>query len=176
VIVVDVGCAGHGGDESIPDLLDLFRPDVLYGFDPALEEESDTIFDFGGRVVLSQEVAWTFYGRVGFVVAGLGGHVEPGAQRFDCIDLAEFILGLPDPAIVLKMDAEGAEYVLLPHLVAEGADLKLQQALIEWHCELCGIGGNGRHLEGCKVDRDWWLERREKVESAMRCEMGEWNR
>jgi hypothetical protein len=47
---------------------------------------------------------------------------------------------------------------------------------VEWHCEVCGLGGNGRHRDGCEADRDWWFERREQLEQLMSCELGTWDR
>lgn len=174
MIVVDVGSATHGGDTSIPHLVREFKPDFLYGFDPAEPDDSYSLD--GTLVTLRQAAAWTYDGTIGFQVAGLGGHVQERHKiTFPCVDLAAFILSLPEDDIVLKMDAEGAEYVVLPHLVANDADLRLKIALLEWHCEMCGLGGNGRHRERCRMDRDKWIARRESVESAMRCETAEWN-
>lgn len=174
-VVIDIGCAKWGGDESIPHLVREYRPEFLYGFDPAAEASMGT---FGNTIVhVLARAAWIYDGNIGFKVAGLGGHVEAGATSYPCFDLARFINNFDrerDP-LILKMDAEGAEYVLLPHLREHDADLRLKLAIIEWHCEHCGLGGNGRHRENCKADRDWWQERRESVESQMRCEMAEWN-
>lgn len=175
MIVIDVGCAKHGSDESIPHLVHEYQPEFLYGFDPAAEAR---MFSMGKTMIhVLQRAAWTYEGHIGFKVAGLGGHVEAGATSFPCFDLARFILRLvPEKEpIILKMDAEGAEYVLLPHLCEHDADLRLKLAIVEFHCEFCGLGGNGRHREGCTVDRDWWIKRRESVEGAMRCEVAEWN-
>jgi hypothetical protein len=96
---------------------------------------------------------------------------------FDCFDLANFIAELDISAhqIILKMDAEGAEYTLLPHLAERGVDVRLKLAIVEWHCEECGLGGNGRHRENCTADKQWWTERRNGIEDLMRCEMAEWN-
>jgi hypothetical protein len=176
MIVIDVGCATHGSDSSIPHLIEEFSPRILYGFDPALAENTPVTTEGSTRVVLARSAAWTYDGEIGFHVNGLGGHVVRGGKAFPCVDLAAFILSMPEgEEIVLKMDAEGAEYVLLPHLVEHDADLRLKLAWIEWHCEECKLGGNGRHREGCATDRDWWFERREKAESALRCETTEWN-
>jgi hypothetical protein len=174
MIVIDVGSATYGGDESVPYLVETYKPRVLYGFDPA--EESQDFFIGDTTVCLRQWVAWTKDGRMGFRVAGLGGHVDLAAPPCQSVDLAQFIFGLGDEEIVLKMDAEGAEYVVLPHLVANDADLRLKLALVEWHCETCGLGGNGRHREGCKMDVEWWEERRRGVEGILRCPVEEWNR
>lgn len=177
MIVIDVGCQTYGGDESVNYLLRTYNPSELFGFDPALDEDSDTVACRGCRVLLRKAAAWTYDGTIGFSVAGLGGAVnnaEPATTV--AVDLARFIRGLTYDKVILKMDAEGAEYHVLPHLIEQDADLRLELALIEWHCELCGIGGNGRHREGCEYDVDAWWERRRSVELAMRCPTGEWNR
>lgn len=176
MIVIDVGCAKHGGDESIPYLIEEFRPDVLYGFDPVGVADGDDLIE-DTRVVLRRAAAWTHEGIVTFVADGIRGHVEPWGtgELVACFDLAHFILDLPDEPVVLKLDCEGAEYELLPHLVATGADLRLQLAWVEFHCPSCGTGwfsaddrcGRCEHHEPGK---------RSDVEAAMRCEMHQWNR
>jgi hypothetical protein len=177
VIVIDVGCMTYGGDNSVDYLLAEYHPRELFGFDPALDADSDTVTDWGCPVELRKAAAWTYDGTIGFNVRGLGGHVDPDSRAvFAAVDLARFIHDLTYDKIILKMDAEGAEYTVLPHLIEQGADLKLELALIEWHCEACGLGGNGRHRDGCSFDRESWWERRRSVELAMRCPCGEWNR
>lgn len=176
MIVIDVGCATWGPDASVKYLLEEFEPDVLYGFDPGLEWPVSTV-EGNCEIILERKAAWVKDGTVGFIVANLGGHIEDGAEKVECIDLARFILDQPEgEEIVLKIDAEGAEYALVPHLVRHNADLRLKLARIEWHCEFCGIGGNGRHREACEVDREWWTERRESIESKLRCPTDEWDR
>jgi len=177
VIVIDIGCAKHGGDESVPYLIADYKPDILYGYDPACDIYSNYQID-ETLVFEKPEVAWIYDGHIGFLVARLGGHVETDAPSFPCFDLSRLILELAqeEKEIILKMDCEGAEYTLIPHLCANDADLCLKLAVIEWHCEFCGIGGNGRHREICEVDRQWWTERRNNVENLMRCPTEEWNR
>lgn len=176
MIVIDVGCAFWGGDVSVPHLVEEFRPKILYGFDPGLPASVNEFTDDGTELKLVRAAAWTYDGEIGFRVNGLGGQVDEHAMKFPCISLAGFINDLPDDeAIVLKMDAEGAEYTLIPHLVARDADLRLTLARVEWHCEFCGIGGNGRHRPECTADKDWWLERRENIEGLLRCPTEEWN-
>lgn len=174
-VVIDIGCAKWGSDESIPYLVEEFSPSALHGFDPAAEESD---YFLGNTIVVVRPwVAWTVDGRVGFKVGGLSGHVDPSAASRPSIDIARFILELsPDEEIVLKMDAEGSEYDLLPHLVANDADLRLKLLWIEWHCEACGLGGNGRHREHCNGDHAAWNERRERLSGQLRCEIAEWNR
>jgi hypothetical protein len=174
MIVIDVGCAKHGSDESIPYLIEEFSPRVLYGFDPAAESADYALTNT--IVCVHPWAAWTYDGAIGFRVAGLGGQVTEGATAHTCIDLARFILMLPDEEIVLKMDAEGAEYVLLPHLREYDADLRLKLLWVEWHCEVCRIGGNGRHREGCRGDHAAWEARRAETEALIRCELAQWER
>lgn len=175
-IVVDVGCATWGADESIPYLVETFEPEVVYGFDPAAEEFSGVLD--GAMVHVRPAVAWVYDGTIGFKVEGLRGHVDARQRAvFPAIDLARFVSELPeDEWIVLKIDAEGAEYHLLPHLRERDADLRLGLLLVEWHCEVCRIGGNGRHREGCRADHTAWDSRRRYVEGMIRCEIGEWER
>lgn len=174
MIVIDVGSAEQENATSIPHLVEGYRPRLLYGFDPA---GRDLVYEIGETTVVERTAAaWVEDGTVGFLVAGLGGQVSCSSSHVPCVDLAEFILALPDEGIVLKIDAEGAEYVLLPHLHGRGADLRLDLALVEWHCEACGIGGNGRHSKDCPADKVEWEHRRASVERLMRCKMGEWCR
>ena len=178
-VVIDIGCAKWGSDESIPYLIETFKPTALYGFDPALDGSEDvTILDSDPQtwVMLRPWCAWVHDGHVGFKVAGLGGKVEADAPSYPCFDLARFILELDEEKIVLKMDAEGAEYELLPHLREHDADLRLKLAWVEWHCEYCGLGGNGRHRDNCQGNAEAWWQRRRALEADMRCEMQEWNR
>jgi FkbM family methyltransferase len=51
----------------------------------------------------------------------------------ECIDLADFILNLPRPVTLLKMDIEGAEIPVLNHLMDTGAMDRVQLAVVETH-------------------------------------------
>lgn len=171
--VIDVGCASWGGDVSIPHLIEEFQPKTIYGFDPGGRDIAHVIGET--TVIESTAAVWTYDGTIGFVVAGLGGHVDGAARAsFACVDLARFIHDLGSIDLVLKLDCEGAEYTLLPHLRAHDADLSIRLAVVEWHCETCGIGGNGRHRENCTADKEAWLQRRADTEALMRCELAEW--
>lgn len=57
----------------------------------------------------------------------------------ECIDLAKYILSLESNDVILKMDIEGAEYTVLPHLIDTGALNKVSSLYIEWHHTRCGI-------------------------------------
>ncbi|KAJ3149651.1 hypothetical protein HDU89_003704 [Geranomyces variabilis] len=51
------------------------------------------------------------------------------------IDIAKWILVnfVPEDYVVVKMDIEGAEHYVVPHMLAMGAHMNIDQFLIEWH-------------------------------------------
>jgi len=163
MIVIDVGCARYGGDYSIERMIEKFEPDILYGFDPAWEDEMYApIADlYKTDVIVSRSVAWTRSGLVHFMLDGLNGQVGDADfwPLIPCIDLAHFIRQLPDEAeIILKMDCEGSEYELLEHLMAKGVDERLSLAWVEWHPR--GVPDPA--------------ERRASIERRLRCQVDEW--
>lgn len=174
MIVIDVGCAKYGGDESIPYLVEEFSPTLLYGFDPS--EKQATYMMGGTSVIIKPWVAWTEDGTIRFTKNGLRGSIDRKGQREVSFDLSSFIFSLPESEeIVLKMDAEGAEYTLLPHLRDTDADKRLKLIWCEFHCEKCGTGwfsaddrcGRcGNHQPGLRSD----------LEKSMGCKMHQWNR
>lgn len=140
MIVVDIGAARYGNDYSIERLLNEYRPDILYAFDPneaALQEAVDSVTDhrYKRTIFYDYLAAWTYDGEIGFRVDGLNSWVtdQPDAPKVRCFDLARFLEGLPEDDIVLKLDCEGAEYDLLTDLILKGADRCLTLALVEWH-------------------------------------------
>ena len=163
MIVIDVGCARYGGDYSVERLLEMFRPDALIGFDPAKDvskamPRADVLLEDGTNVVLRREAAWTYDGEVRFMEDGLNGQVGDAEHwpLVRCIDLARFIDQLPAGPVVLKLDAEGAEYELLEHLIERNVDARLARVLVEWH-EHAGDP-----------------ERRRTIELALACPVEEW--
>lgn len=151
MIVIDVGCARHGDSYSIERLVDEFHPETLIGLDPV---SPPYIKDIDGTFVYVMPVAaWTHDGVVGFKPQGTSGHIAFYAPPVPCVDLADLIdLWSSRDEIILKLDAEGAEYPLLEHLIERGADEKLELAIVEWH-----PGGN-----------------RGDIERRLRCETKEW--
>lgn len=139
MIVVDLGCSEwpgrHPSDRSAQKLVDRFAPDAYYGVDPTptpLEMRPCPPV-----VTVLPYAAWTFDGRVSLDVQPgyeLRTKVVPGygSESVECIDLARFLLGLPEPAVV-KMDVEGAEYELIRHLTARWAWQSVALLLVEWH-------------------------------------------
>jgi FkbM family methyltransferase len=174
--VVDVGCASQGAERSIEKLVKRFQPDLFYGFDPALVLPTFTghgvppHWPIGCRLHLEAKAAWTRDGRIEFAAAGLDGTVmrakngygEWGGEvhEVECFDLARFVRDLPDGEVILKLDAEGAEFPLLEHLHAQGADGRLTLVLVEWHDRW--MGGDYR-------------ARRAAIVAALTCPLEEWS-
>lgn len=147
-IVVDLGCFPHRDEISIEPLVERYRPDVLYGFDPwpALVEGETELG--GTRIVLERKAAWIQDGEVEFArVRGLRGWDSTvmraknargewtGAGdviRVPCFDFSSWLRGLPEPPVV-KLDVEGAEFPILEKLVADGTDVLVSELLVEWH-------------------------------------------
>ena len=142
-IVVDVGCMSypdHPGDESVRKLIKRFSPAYLFGFDPhpLLSERPEMIGET--LVIRSRKAAWTADGFIGFVRApavlnDLRSYVSTNeGMQVACFDLAEWLFDLGQ-RVVLKIDAEGAEHALVPHLVRRGAIDLVELLLVEWHGE-----------------------------------------
>ena len=142
-IVVDLGCCsyarGNRVEDSIQTLVRRFKPAVLFGFDPhpSLLEAVGNVY--GATVITSRKAAWTSDGDIGVAVNSNCTHVVPtrpwgnGLGVASAFDLAAWVKTLPDTKIVLKVDIEGAEYVLLPHLIEEGLIDRFSRILVEWH-------------------------------------------
>ena len=165
MIVVDVGCHAHpahdgASQDSISQLIARFHPRVVYGFDPHPGLPVGSTIEGGARVIRERRAAWLRDGTVGFTsdpARPLGARVtEHEGESVPCFDLAAF-LGekLIEGEIVLKLDAEGAEYQLLSRIIDEGVDEFLTLILVEWH------------------DRRRWQARR-RLQRALRCPVEPW--
>lgn len=143
MICVDVGCAPRaregapGDEESILRLISRYHPRKLYGFDPGAVKARIT--ENGTSVIVEPLAAWTYDGWIGFMEKGIRSHLSQDEEAIDvqCFDLAAFLIHLAaeDSEIILKLDVEGAEYTLLPHLHETGADQVVKLLLVEWHWE-----------------------------------------
>lgn len=161
-IVVDVGCARYGADYSIERLIEEFKPDFLFGFDPNWSPE---MFipgdDLKTLVDITTAAAWTYDGEIGFHSDGLNSWLsDESGRKSPCIDLARWMweempaVRLTDAhkhKIILKVDAEGSEYDLLEHLIAEGANTLVDFAWIEWHDH----GAPRPALRRRHIERSW---------------------
>lgn len=163
-IVVDLGCCSfqHGQyvEDSIQALIKRFAPRILFGFDPhpGLPDAVGQVH--GTTVVTSRRAAWTHNGEVGLSLQGDCTHVDlDEKQRAKAFDLAAWIRTLPQARIVLKVDVEGAEYVLLPHLIDQGLMDRFSHVLVEWH--------DGSYANGFAADR-------ESILARIECPVEEW--
>lgn len=144
-IVIDLGCESHGLD-STTLLIDRFRPDLLYGFDPG-SEESVSVYR-GAALTRSSKAAWVWDGMVPFVDDGVASCLAPDGlpllpetmqlapqppRPVECFDFSAWLERLNRHEVVLKMDVEGAEYALLEHLIKTGMIKRVGLLLIEWH-------------------------------------------
>lgn len=139
--VVDLGCCDWG-ESSVQKLIDRFHPETLYGYDPYPEVNDGIQMIRGTRVVIRNRAAWTHDGPLTFEPNASGTHVvglgTKDAFVADGFDLAEWLLQNFDEQIVLKMDVEGSEHILIPHLVQAGAFERVSLLLVEFHGEYSG--------------------------------------
>lgn len=182
-VVVDIGSASYGGDQSVLPLIEEFQPDRLLGFDPNTEARDYLVGDT--EVCERRLAAWTTDKPMMFTRAGLGGWLDPlGPIQVVGFDLPKLLLSFDaEDEVILKLDCEGAEYQLVPALIATGAAERLRLALVEWHCALCRHGILGKedvpeHPDGCSANPVKWAADRDKLEArlAKHCEVGRWNR
>jgi hypothetical protein len=141
VIVVDLGCAPHEGEQSVPSLLKRYRPKILYGFDPDIDPALRAI-----GWLSSAQAAWTYDGHTELgcggpnslydtIVGDYTAHdVWSRTRTVRCFDFAQWLLDHPEPTVV-KMNIEGAEYTLLEHILDRHADRHVVEWLIAWHDE-----------------------------------------
>lgn len=134
MIVYDIGCCHWGTETSIDKLVERFSPERLLGFDPQARPMSYRLKDT--KVVVDRRAAWTHPRGVSLAQAGGSGCFVSDApgRKVESFDLAEEILSEPAPVIV-KLDVEGGEYVLVPHLRRQGALENVSLLLVEWHGE-----------------------------------------
>jgi len=163
-IVVDLGCCGYvrNGrmEDSIHTLVKRFKPKILFGFDPhpGLREAVGDLF--GTTVITTRQAAWTNDENVGLDLQGNCTHVDTNQQSLvEAFDLAAWVRTLPEARIVLKVDVEGAEYVLMPHLIHHGLMDRFSRILIEWH--------DGQYANGYEADR-------ESILDHITCPIEEW--
>ena len=136
-VVIDVGCARYGDDFSIERLADMYRPHLIVGLDPAAEASALMLERvWPCRVVTRQAAAWVTDGKVRYDDGGLRGRTGVGERVVEAVGLPRLVREvhwLLGPPVVLKIDAEGAEYQLLRALLDAGVDDLLAETLVEWH-------------------------------------------
>lgn len=142
--VIDIGCHDHPAhkgtrQDSIRKLIERFKPDRLYGFDPH-PDTAERDWQTGGCLVTVRRLAaWTHAGDVPYTAKNdqpLGSYVGAGDRTVACFDIADALADIADEAhapVILKLDAQGAEYELLDRLIATGGIRRVERVLVEWH-------------------------------------------
>ncbi len=69
-------------------------------------------------------------------VANTASHVDPKEVSVRSINFSEFVSKLPEAYIICSMDIEGAEYVVLEKMIADGTISRLNELDIEFHHRL----------------------------------------
>ncbi len=148
-VVVDLGCARYahasGGMDSSWLLADRFEPEIIYGFDPLSSRDEGS--EIETEVMTAPTAAWIWDGLVDFAEDGVASCVVLDGQpllpthmrhqpleprQVTCFDLAAW-LRLLNEKVILKLDVEGAEFLLLTWLLATNAIGYVDLLLVEWH-------------------------------------------
>lgn len=152
-VVVDLGCADWGAQDSIEALTREYEPECVYGFDPHPRLEEMRQRYTTPTVHLERKAAWLWDGEVGYVEDVTRSHlVNDGGTRIPCFDFSAWLANRNE-RVTVKMDIEGAEYDLLERMIADGTDRLVDELLIEWHRD------DDRGLPDrlhCPT-RDWWM-------------------
>lgn len=139
--VIDLGCYTHEeAEESTETLIELYNPDIYYGCDPYHKLEEKIYFHKNNKTLVKIEncAAWIYDGFVAY-------HEDDRPQRsfvnggdshkVRCFDLERLVSIFVDMEIILKLDVEGAEYMLLNNLIDRSSNLKISEYLVEWHSD-----------------------------------------
>lgn len=141
-IVVDLGCRTdnrYPNDESLLTLLSAYGPRLLYGFDPHPDTDAGYRQINGTQVFVLRQAAWLFDGEIPFDPREdrpLAAAVGSGTMRVPCFDLAQWLSKIDRQTgerLVLKLDVEGAEYMLLARLLDTDTAVLVDELLVEWH-------------------------------------------
>ncbi len=102
-----------------------------YGCVPIAVEPSDSIDGYRGEYI--KKLAWTKNGRL-----AVGGayyytsQYEQPTHEYYCFDINELLQNFTDIALV-KMNVEGAEYVLLDHIINHGHHQRIRNLQVQFH-------------------------------------------
>lgn len=143
-VVVDLGCYGHpdhegASQDSVGQLIERFKPDRLYGFDPHPGQVTSAIYEGTTAVLLERKAAWVRDGEISYHANGLASEILQGDETVSCFDLSPWLRSIGEQ-VILKMDVEGAEYELLWHIIRTGNAGTIKRLLVEWHEPPVGPG------------------------------------
>jgi len=147
---VFIGCGYYRGraTELFKETKEYCEDFIFHAFEPCLKENKIS-HKHKGVVTYHAEVAWLYDGEIDFYASGRkegranGVFSNPRAVKrgqqtvfkTPCIDFGKWIKDnfSKDDYIVLKMDIEGAEHDILPHMIVDGSIYYLNLAYVEFH-------------------------------------------
>jgi FkbM family methyltransferase len=142
---------GGWNSTSVRVFRKLYDPDCnykIYTFEP--EPDFYKFYTDLTNHELIQAAAWIEDGTIEFYrenkkSSKLGGTLLTNKTTGDlnykqpykvkCVDLSNWLLTnfQPEDKIIMKMDIEGAEYQVIPKMVADGSIHRLRTLMVEWH-------------------------------------------
>ncbi len=141
-------CGGHCGCSRKKFLAEIQNADTyeIFSFEPD-KELNAYCPDLINKAVWIEDCQRTFYKfwidggsslsktRADILEAGKPNYYPREEITVDCFDIDKFIKDNFNPAdfIILKMDIEGAEYDVLPHMIQGGSIKYINHLWIEWH-------------------------------------------
>lgn len=142
-VFIDLG-AGQGEEIAVCTKYDI----EIHSFEPNdfLYSKLLNQYKNNKKVFLHNKAAWKYDGFKRFYVKNSFNDVNGGGTlymsktnvgkkniRVETIDIAKYILNLNKQIDVLKIDVEGAEYVLLERILSEGVTDKIKYICFEDH-------------------------------------------
>lgn len=102
-----------------------------YGCMPIAVEPTDSIDGYGGEIV--KQAAWLHDGELPFGGAYYyTSQYEPRTTMYPCFDIKR-LLDRFDNIALLKMNVEGAEYVLMDHIMTHGYYNRIRNLQVQFH-------------------------------------------
>ena len=145
-----IDCGANKG-QSIAWAIDHYKDDdlVINSFEPQVEnfEVIEDLYGDKENIAIHNLAVWTrdekktFYpqiwgARTGSSLVEGKYSTDPNVKvEVDCIDLAKWVKenNIIDAHTILKIDIEGAEYDIIPHLLEAGIQDLVDEWFIEWH-------------------------------------------
>lgn len=89
------------------------------------------------RGLFNRAAAWVYYGKLTLgTVAGEASYLNPSDDEYDCVDIADSlssILQHNECIDLMKINIEGGEYVLLPHLINNFDIKRIKNIQVQFH-------------------------------------------
>ncbi len=159
IVVIDIGaCDEH--DNSLRALAEKYQPTIIFGFDVRKETNVGVREVAGVPCEVERRAAWIHDGIISYSEKGSSTAVGFPGEVVECFDFSLWLADLaitagPERQIVVKIDAEGAEYPILGKMLDDGTDLLVAEFVIEWHNQ---DSLRAPYLERLKSPvSEWWM-------------------